>query len=336
MMAESSRRVALITGVTGQDGAYLAGLLLGKGYVVHGTSRDAALARLGGLIALGIRDQVTLHSMSPTDFQSVAQVIEAVAPDEIYNLSGQSSVSLSFTQPAETLAGIALGTLNILEALRRLRARVRFYNAGSSESFGDTGTRAANELTAFRPKSPYGVAKAAANSLVVNYRESYGLFTCSGLLFNHESPLRPSRFVTRKITTAAARIGAGSRERLALGNLSIRRDWGWAPDYVEAMWKMLQHDRPDDFVIASGTAHSLEEFVATAFLEVGLNWREYVDYDPLLVRPSDIMFSLGDATKAAQVLDWRPTLKLPEIVAQMIRADQKSAGDAKDAVAARA
>src|SRR5437773_2162001 len=193
-----SRRVALIAGITGQDGAYLARFLLGKGYAVHGTSRDAALARRDALVALGICDKVSLHSMSPADFQSVAQVIEAVAPDEIYNLSGQSSVSLSFSQPAETLSGIALGTLNMLETLRRLGGRVRFYNAGSSECFGDTGTHAANEQTAFRPKSPYGVAKAAAISLVANYRESYGLFACPGLLFNHESPLRPSRFVTRK------------------------------------------------------------------------------------------------------------------------------------------
>ena len=170
------------------------------------------------------------------------------------------------------------------------------------------------------------MAKAAAISLVANYRESYGLFACSGILFNHESPLRPSRFVTRKITSAAARIGAGSRERLALGNLSIRRDWGWAPDYVEAMWRMLQCDRPDDFVVASGVAHSLEEFVATAFLDVGLNWRDHVDYDSSLVRPSDIMYSLGDPTKAAQVLDWRPTVKLPEIVARMIRAEHEGAG----------
>src|SRR5438132_1810894 len=270
-MTGPSRKVALIAGITGQDGAYLARFLLGKGYVVHGTSRDAALARRDGLFALGISDKVALHSMSPADFQSVAQVIESVAPDEIYNLSGQSSVSLSFTQPAETLAGIALGTLNMLETLRRLGGRVRFYNAGSSECFGDTGTRAANEHTAFRPKSPYGIAKAAAISLVANYRDSHGLFACSGILFNHESPLRPSRFVTRKITAAAARIGAGSRERLGLGNLSIRRDWGWAPDYVEVMWRMLQRDQPDDFVVASGLAHSLEEFVAPAFIEVGLN-----------------------------------------------------------------
>jgi GDPmannose 4,6-dehydratase len=325
MMGTPSGKVALIVGVTGQDGAYLARLLLGKGYVVHGTSRDAALARLGGLIALGVYDEVTLHSMSPADFRSVAQVIESVAPDEIYNLSGQSSVSLSFTQPEETLVSIALGTLNILETLRRLGGRVRFYNAGSSECFGDTGTRAANEETAFRPKSPYGVAKAAAISLVANYRGSYGLFACSGLLFNHESPLRPSRFVSRKITAAAARIGAGGRERLALGNLSVRRDWGCAPDYVEAMWRMLQCDQPDDFVVASGVAHSLEDFVAAAFLEVGLNWRDHVDYDPSLVRPSNIMCSLGDPTKAAQVLDWRPTVKLPEIVARMVRAERDGA-----------
>jgi GDPmannose 4,6-dehydratase len=324
MMARSGK-VALIAGITGQDGAYLARFLLDKGYVVHGTSRDAALARLDGLIALGIADQITLHSMSPADFQSVAQVIEGVGPDEIYNLSGQSSVALSFTQPAETLTGIALGTLNMLETLRRLRGTVRFYNAGSSECFGDTGAGAANEQTAFRPKSPYGVAKAAAISLVTNYRESHGLFACSGLLFNHESPLRPSRFVTRKITAAAARIGTGSRERLALGNLSIRRDWGWAPEYVEAMWKMLQCEQPEDFVVASGVAHSLEEFVATAFVEVGLKWQDHVDYDSSLVRSSEIMCSLGDPSTAAQILNWRSTVKLPEIVARMVRAERAGA-----------
>jgi GDPmannose 4,6-dehydratase len=248
MTTGSSRRVALIAGITGQDGAYLARFLLGKGYVVHGTSRDAALARLDGLIALGICDKV--------------------------------------------------------------------------------GTRAANEQTAFRPKSPYGIAKAAAISLVANYRESYGLFACSGLLFNHESPLRPSRFVTRKITAAAARIGAGCRARLALGNLSIRRDWGWAPEYVEAMWRMLQCDQPDDFVVASGVVHSLEEFAAAAFREVGLDWRDHVDYDPSLVRSSEIMYSLGDPTKAAQMLQWHPTVKMPEIVARMVRAEQEAADTA--------
>jgi GDPmannose 4,6-dehydratase len=328
MSSESSGKVALIAGITGQDGAYLARLLLAKGYAVHGTSRDAALARLDSLIALRICDKVKIHSMSPADFQSVVQVVEAVAPDEIYSLAGQSSVSLSFTQPAETLTSIALGTLNMLETLRRLGAKVRFYNAGSSECFGDTGSRAANEGTAFRPKSPYGVGKAAAVSLVANYREAYGLFACSGLLFNHESPLRPIRFVTRKITAAAARIGAGSRDRLALGNLSIRRDWGWAPDYVEAMWRMLQCEQPGDFVVASGVAHTLEEFVAAAFLEVGLDWRDHVDYDPSLLRSSEIMYSLGDPTKAAQMLQWCPTVKMPEIVARMVRAEQEAASAA--------
>src|SRR5947209_15574822 len=301
-MTGPSRKVALIAGITGQDGAYLARFLLDKGYVVHGTSRDAALARLHGLVALGICDKVTLHSMSPVDFQSVAQVIEDVAPAEIYNLSGQSSVSLSFTQPVETLAGIALGTLNMLESLRRFGGRVRFYNAGSSECFGDTGTRAANEQTAFRPKSPYGVAKAAAISLVANYRESYDLFACSGLLFNHESPLRPSRFVTRKITAAAARIGAGSRERLALGNLSIRRDWGWAPEYVEAMWRMLQQEQPNDFAICTGETNPLSVFVEEAFAAVGLRASEHVDQDPALFRPSDIRISSGNPERAKALL----------------------------------
>src|SRR5712671_4467982 len=325
-MARSSGKVALIAGITGQDGAYLARFLLGKGYVVHGTSRDAALARLDGLVALGIADKVALHSMSPADFQSVARVIEGVAPDEIYNLSGQSSVLLSFTQPAETLSGIALGTLNLLETLRRLGGGVRFYNAGSSECFGDTGTHGANEQTAFRPKSPYGVAKAAAISLVANYRECYGLFACSGILFNHESPLRPSRFVTRKITAAAASIANGSRERLRLGDLSIRRDWGWAPDYVDAIAAMMQQPRPDDFVVATGVSHSLEDFVAAALREVGLDWRDHVDRDPALIRPSEIALSVGDAGKATAALGWHPKVPFDEIVARMVAAEMDPVG----------
>jgi GDPmannose 4,6-dehydratase len=320
-----SKKVALIIGVTGQDGAYLARLLAGKGYAVHGTSRDAAFARLEGLRELGIRDGVALHSMSPADFQSVAQTIESIAPDEIYNLSGQSSVALSFSQPAETLESNLIGTLNMLEAVRRRAAGVRFYYAGSSECFGDTGIEPANERTAFRPKSPYGVAKAAAISLVANYRESYGLFACSGLLFNHESPLRPARFVTRKITAAAARIARGAGERLSLGNLSIRRDFGWAPDYVEAMWAMLQQATADDFVIASGVSHSLEEFAAAAFAEVGLDWRDHVDHDPALKRPSDIACSLGDPAKAARLLSWRAKIGFSEIAARMVRAEREGA-----------
>jgi GDPmannose 4,6-dehydratase len=320
-----SQRVALIIGVTGQVGAYLARLLLNKGYAVHGTSRDAAFARLEGLATLGISDRVVLHSLSPIDFQSITTVVERVAPDEIYNLSGQSSVALSFSQPVETLEGIVFGTLNMLEALRRVGRDVRFYNAGSSECFGDTGAHPANEQTAFRPKSPYGVAKAAAISLVANYRESYGLFACSGILFNHESPLRAPRFVTRKITAAAAGIAQGSGERLALGDLSIRRDWGWAPDYVDAMWAMIRRSTPEDFVIASGVSHSLEEFVAAAFAEVGLDWRAYVDYDPSLKRPSDIPASSGDPTKAEQVLGWRGKVQFAEIVARMVRSEREGA-----------
>jgi GDPmannose 4,6-dehydratase len=315
-------RVALIVGVTGQVGSYLARFLLGKGYSVHGTSRDAALARVEGLAALGIRDEVSLHSLSPTDPSSVRDVLERVAPAEMYNLTGQSSVGLSFSQPLETFSGIVFGTVNLLDALHRVAPKVRFYNAGSSECFGETGRHPANELTAFRPKSPYGIAKAASISLVTTYRESYGLFACSGILFNHESPLRPARFVTRKITSAAWRIGQGSRERLALGNLGVYRDWGWVPDYVEAMWAILQCDTADDFVIASGVSHSLEEFVAAAFAEVGLDWRDHVDLDGSLKRPNDIAYSAGDPAKARRVLGWSAQTSFAEIVSLMVRAER--------------
>ncbi len=316
---------ALIVGATGQDGAYLARFLLDKGYEVYGTSRDAELARLGGLNTLGIREKVKLSSVSPVDFRSVAQTIERVAPDEIYNLSGQSSVALSYTQPAETLDSIVNGTLNLLEAIRLSRSKTRLYNAGSSEAFGDTGGRAADESVAFRPKSPYGVAKAAAVSLVATYRESYGLFSCSGILFNHESPLRPDRFVTRKIVSAAARIASGSNERLALGDLSISRDWGWAPDYVEAMWAMLQQPVAEDFVVATGEARQLKQFVAAAFSEVGLNWRDHVDRDAAQARPNDIAYSRGDASKAERLLGWKPRTAFPEIVARMVQAERAGA-----------
>ena len=318
-------RTALILGVTGQDGAYLTRFLAGKDYIIHGTSRDADMARLGGLTTLGVRERVQLHSVSPTDFRSVLQTIERVQPDEIYNLSGQSSVALSFAQPRETMDSIVSGTLNILEALRVLGGNIRFYNAGSSEIFGDTGTRAADESTAFRPKSPYGVAKAAAVSLVANYRESYGLFACSGLLFNHESPLRPERFVTRKITAAAARMANGASERLRLGNLALSRDFGWAPEYVVAMWTMLHQQAPDDFIIASGETHTLEEFVSTAFAEAGLDWKSHVDFDLAFSRPTDIAHSLGDAGKAARLLDWKPSVKFDEIVKRMIRGERDGA-----------
>jgi GDPmannose 4,6-dehydratase len=315
--------IALIVGITGQDGAYLARFLLDKGYDVYGTSRNIELARTDSLRALGIHDKVSLSSVSPVDFRSVSDAIERVAPHEIYNLSGQSSVALSFSRPAETLSSIIQATVNLLEVLRLKKSGIRFYNAGSSEVFGDTGGRAANEGTAYHPKSPYGVAKAAAVSLVANYRDGYGLFACSGLLFNHESPLRPDHFVTRKITAAAARIANGSGERLQLGDISIHRDWGWAPDYVEAMWMMLQHDRPEDFVIASGVAHRLDEFVAAAFAEVGLAWQDHVEYDDLMKRTNDIRYSRGDASKAARQLGWRPKIGFAEIISRMVRAEQE-------------
>jgi GDPmannose 4,6-dehydratase len=318
-----SKRVALIIGATGQVGAYLARFLLKRDYVVHGTSRDAAVARLEGLSALGIREQVQLHSLSLLDVHSITTVIERVRPNEIYNLSGQSSVALSFSQPIDTFEGIWLGTLNMLDALRRMRSNIRFFNAGSSECFGDTLTSPANEQTAFNPRSPYGIAKGAAVWLVKNYREGYDLFASSGLLFNHESPLRPARFVTRKITSTAARIARGSGERLVLGDLSIQRDWGWAPEYVDAMWRMLQCDSPQDLVIASGTAHTLEEFAALAFAQVGLNWRSHVDYDASLKRPTDISCSIGDASKARDILGWSAKIGFEEIISRMVRAERE-------------
>ncbi len=226
---------ALICGISGQDGAYLAQLLLSKGYSVCGTSRDAQISSFQNLMGLGIREQVKLESMALTDFRSVLQILTKIDPDEVYNLAGQSSVGLSFEQPVETLESVATGTLNLLEAIRFLGKPIKLYNAGSSECFGDLGEDTADETTPFRPRSPYGVAKATAFWQVANYREAYGLFACSGILFNHESPLRPERFVTQKIVSTACRIAAGSLEKLFLGNMSIQRDWGWAPEYVEAM-----------------------------------------------------------------------------------------------------
>ena len=315
------RRKALIFGVSGQDGAYLSRLLLERGYEVHGTSRDADLSTFTGLTLLGIRKQVQVYSVVPTDFHSVFQTISRVAPDEIYNLSGQSSVGLSFQQPVETMESISIGTLNILECVRILGAPVRFYNAGSGESFGDTGGIAADESTPFHPRSPYAVAKAAAFWEVANYRESYGIFACSGILFNHESPLRPTRFVTRKIVAAAARIARGSRERLVLGDLGISRDWGWAPEYVEAMSSMLQQEQPDDYIIATGVAHSLEEFVEETFSFFGIKWQKYVDIDPALFRPSEIRIGLGNASKAALRFGWSARTLLPDIVKRMADAE---------------
>src|SRR5664279_625037 len=235
---------ALISGISGQDGAYLAKLLLEKGYQVFGTARDAQMATFINLEKLGIRQRVTLLSMALNDFRSVLQTLSKVEPDEVYNLAGQSSVGLSFEQPVETLESISIGTLNLLEVIRFLKLPIRLYSAGSSECFGDTGGIPADEYTSFRPRSPYAVAKATAHWAVANYREAYNLYACTGILFNHESPLRPERFVTRKIINSACRIAAGSDIKLQLGNISVARDWGYAPEYVDAMWRMLQQNIP--------------------------------------------------------------------------------------------
>ncbi len=311
---------ALICGISGQDGAYLAQLLLSQGYTVTGTSRDAQVSSFRNLAYLGIKDQVKLESMSLTDFRSVLQILTKIQPDEIYNLAGQTSVGLSFEQPVETLESIATGTLNLLEAIRFLGAGVKLYNAGSSECFGDTGNVEAVETTPFRPRSPYAVAKATAFWEVANYREAYGLFACSGILFNHESPLRAERFVTQKIVATACRIAQGSQEKLYLGNLSIQRDWGWAAEYVEAMYLMLQQEQPDDYVIATGESTSLEDFVAAAFTSVNLEPRDYVVVDSSLFRPTDLAVGKGNPSKAKKQLGWEAKYKMGDVVQMMVNA----------------
>ena len=313
---------ALIFGVSGQDGAYLAQLLLNKGYEVYGTSRDAQMSSFRNLQTLGIKSQVQLESMAINDFRSILQVIVKVQPDQIYNLAAQTSVGLSFDQPVETLESIAFGTLNILEAIRFIGKPIKFYNASSSEIFGDTRGEPADESTPFSPRSPYAVAKATAFWELANYREAYGLFACSGVLFNHDSPLRPERFVTQKIVASACRIAEGKQDQLCLGNVDIQRDWGWAPDYVEAMYLMLQQDQPDDYVIATGESHKLEDFISMTFEVLGLDWREYVVVDEQLRRPTDISISRGQPSKAREVLGWEAKYKMLDIIKAMIQSRQ--------------
>jgi len=312
---------ALICGISGQDGTYLAKLLLEKGYEIYGTSRDAQISSFSGLVRIGIKSSVTLYSMAVNDFRSVIQTLSKAQPDEIYNLAGQSSVGLSFEQPVETLESISVGTLNLLEGIRFIGIPARLYNAGSSECFGNTGGIPANESTLFHPRSPYAVAKSAAHWEVANYREAYNLFACTGILFNHESPLRPERFVTCKIVKAACRIAGGSKEKLHLGNISIARDWGWAPEYVEAMWRILQLETPDDFVIATGETNTLEEFVAETFACVGLNWCDHVVTDSKLLRPSEIMVSRANPEKARAGLGWQARYKMRDVVKMMVEDD---------------
>lgn len=318
---------ALICGVSGQDGAFLSQLLLEKGYEVHGASRDADINLFSNLCTLGLRDRVALTSVTLNDFRSVLQALIKIEPDEVYNLAGQSSVALSFEQPVETMESISIGTLTLLEAIRFSKMPIRFYNAGSSECFGDIDDVAASEETPFAPRSPYAVAKSAAFWQTANYRDAYGLFGCTGILFNHESYLRPERFVTRKIVSAACRIAAGSKETLLLGDISIRRDWGWAPDYVEAMWRMLQQPEADDFVIATGEAHSLQEFVERVFETCGLDWQDHVEFDEHLKRPAEIRANRGNPRKAEKQLGWKPKHFMHDVVRLMVDAERRALGN---------
>jgi len=312
-------KIALILGVSGQDGGFLARFLLGKGYNVYGTSRDAHASSFTNLKFLGIFDQIKLISMNPEDFHSVLMTIKQTKPDEIYHLAGQSSVGLSFEQPGETIQSIVLSTLNVLEACRMIDNGIKFYHAGSSECYGETQDKPANEKTAYNPRSPYGVAKASACWMVRNYREAYNLFVCSGLLFNHESPLRSTRFVTQKIVSTAKLIANGSKEKLTLGRIDISRDWGWAPEYVEVMWLMLQQDQPEDFVIATGKTYTLQNFVDVVFSRLGLDWQNYVVLSETLIRPTDIIVSTANPERALTKLGWQAQFDMPQVVDKMMQ-----------------
>ena len=314
-----NNKTALICGIRGQDGSYLAECLLNKGYEVWGTSRDIDSGNFNNLNFLRVQNKVRLISMNTTDFISVFRVINEISPDEIYNLSGQSSVGLSFDQPKETIESIVLGMLNILEVVRENKKMVRIYHAGSSECFGNTKNKPANENTPFEPLSPYAIAKTTASMLVKNYRSAYGMHVSNGILFNHESVLRPERFVTQKILHTAKRIYQGSGERLSLGRIDIARDWGWAPEYVEAMWIMLQQDNPDDYVIATGVTTTLEDYVSQVFDFYNLDWKDYVSHSKALVRPLDIQNSHADPSKAEKILGWSASVKMPDLIEKLIQ-----------------
>jgi GDPmannose 4,6-dehydratase len=315
----SETKRALITGITGQDGSYLAELLLDMGYAVFGVVRRASSENSERIEH--IRGRLELRQADLLDQLSIIRVVEESRPHEVYNLAAQSFVPTSWTQPVLTGEFTALGVTRMLEALRLVAPGTRFYQASSSEMFGKVREVPQNERTAFHPRSPYGVAKVYGHGITVNYRESYGLFACSGILFNHESPRRGLEFVTRKVADGVARIKLGLASELRLGNLDARRDWGYAGDYVRAMWLMLQQDEPDDYVVASGETHSVQELVEIAFAVAGLNWEEYVVVDPELKRPAEVDLLLGDAAKARATLGWRPSVRFPELIRMMVEAD---------------
>jgi GDPmannose 4,6-dehydratase len=315
----SETKRALITGITGQDGSYLAELLLAMGYAVFGVVRRASSENFERIEH--IRGRLELRQADLLDQLSIIRVVEECRPHEVYNLAAQSFVPTSWTQPVLTGEFTGLGVTRMLEALRLVAPGTRFYQASSSEMFGKVREVPQNERTAFHPRSPYGVAKVYGHGITVNYRESYGLFACSGILFNHESPRRGLEFVTRKVADGVARIKLGLAGELRLGNLDARRDWGYAGDYVRAMWMMLQQDEPDDYVVASEETHSVQELVEIAFAAAGLDWEEYVVVDPELKRPAEVDLLLGDAAKARATLGWRPSVRFPELVRMMVEAD---------------
>ncbi len=314
------RPSALIVGIGGQDGAYLAAHLLALGYQVVGTSREPRAAREGNLARLGIADRVTLEAMRPTDSCSTLDVVARHRPDEIYALACQSSVGLSFARPAQTIESVLMATTHLLETVRLLRLPARLFFAGSSEMFGDTEGRPADERTPPQPRSPYATAKAAAFWEVQRARRDLGIAACTGILFNHESPLRPERFVTQKIVTAACEVAAGTRHTVALGDLSVHRDWGWAPEYVVAMHRMLQLDEPEDLVIATGTTVALEDFVAAVFRSLGLDWRRHVTRDESLMRAGEIPVSRAATSRTTERLAWRARSTMPDVARMLVEA----------------
>jgi GDPmannose 4,6-dehydratase len=323
-MTETTKR-ALITGITGQDGSYLAELLLSKGYEVHGLIRRASTFNTGRIDHIyqdpHVQDQrLVLHFGDLTDGSRMVTLLDTIRPHEVYNLAAQSHVRVSFDEPEYTGDTTGLGTIRLLEAIRQTGVDCRFYQASSSEMFGATPPPQ-NELTPFWPRSPYGVAKVYSYWITRNYREAYGIFAANGILFNHESPRRGGTFVTRKITRAVARIAAGQQSELYMGNLDAIRDWGYAPEYVEAMWRMLQHDTPEDFVVATGTAYSVKDFLRLSFEHVGLDWEKYVKFDERYLRPTEVDSLIGDPSKAADLLGWVPKVLTPRLAQIMVDAD---------------
>jgi GDPmannose 4,6-dehydratase len=314
-------KTALICGVGGQDGSYLAKLLLEKNYCVVGTSRNPGAALAGNLTKLGIAKHLECIPMESADEDSVRAAVNTSNPDEIYYLAGESSVAKSFSEPAKTFESIALGAIYLLEAAKKMQEKsnkqIRLFNAGSSDCFGNASDIITDESTPLNPVSPYAIAKCSAYWLVKQYRQSYGMYACTGTLFNHESILRPDHFVTQKIVQGVKEIAAGRQEKLALGSLDIARDWGWAPEYVEAMWLMLQQDKPEDFVIATGTTMTLMDFVKTAFEQEGLDWQSYVVQDPAFMRPTDLLVSRANIQKIKAALGWQPVVTGSKVVQKM-------------------